>query len=169
MVNKEIIIISNIQEQLIDLEIINPEAISLLFPRVQDNEYIQVMHFKDSGVIFLNSSKHISREYYTSKKGYKYWAEKREESLMQQAHDNKRRLNDFMIEIKGKTWMEVGGGVGGMIDLAENIYKEVIFVEPQPEPRKFFKDKDVLTFPFVFDVDRNDIEVATLISFIRTF
>lgn len=81
---------------------------------------------------------------------------------MQQAHDNKRRLNDFMIEIKGKTWMEVGGGVGGMIDLAENIYKEVIFVEPQPEPRKFFKDKGVLTFPFVFNVDRNDIEVATL-------
>ena len=99
-----------IQKQLIDLKIINPNAISLLFPKVRDNEDINVMQCKDSGVIFLDKSKHISEGYYSSKKSYEYWASGREVALKRQAHDDTRRFKCFRDEIKNKVWMEVGGG-----------------------------------------------------------
>ena len=152
----------NIQKQLIDLKIINPEAISLLYPKVRDNENIPVMQCEDSGVIFLKNNKHISKEYYSSKQGYEYWESKREQALKKQANDDKRRLNDFRNEIKGKIWMEIGGGIGGIVEMAKDIYKEIIFVEPQSEPRKYFNNKGKQTFESVNDVDRNDIELATL-------
>ena len=83
---------SNIQKQLIDLKIINPDAISVLFPRVRDNENIPVMQCEDSGVIFLKNSKHISREYYSSKQGYKYWESERKEALKQQANGKDKEI-----------------------------------------------------------------------------
>lgn len=42
---------NQIEKQLIDLEIIDPESISLLFPRVRDNEIINVLQCAKSGVI----------------------------------------------------------------------------------------------------------------------
>jgi len=101
---------NQIEKQLIDLEIIDPESISLLFPRVRDNGNINVLQCAKSGVIFLNSINHISKDYYTSKKGYEYWSSGRDKALKQQEHDDIRRLNDFMDRIKDKIWMEVGGG-----------------------------------------------------------
>ena len=59
---------NQIEKQLIDLEIIDPESISLLFPRVRDNENINVLQCAKSGVIFLNSINHISKDYYILKK-----------------------------------------------------------------------------------------------------
>jgi len=153
---------NNIQQQLIDLKIINPEVISVLYPKVRDDENIIVMQCNDSGVIFLKNSKHISKEYYSSKQGYKYWKSERAQALKEQVNDDTRRLKHFRNEIKGKIWMEIGGGVGGIVELAEDIYKEIIFVEPQPEPRKYFTNKGKQTFERIVNVDRNDIDVATL-------
>ena len=153
---------NNIQKQLINLKIIKPKAITLLFPRVRDNKNIQVMQCEDSGVIFLKNSKHISKEYYSSKQDYEYWGSIKEQALIKQANDDTRRLKDFRNEIMGKIWMEVGGGMGGLVELAKNIYKEVIFVEPQPGPRKYFKNKGKQTYESINNVNRKDVELATL-------
>ena len=126
-----------IEEQLIALNIIDKSKVIDFYPRVRDRDDVKVLKCTKSGVIYLSSTHHIAQNYYNDKKGASYWSSaSREEGLKSTAEDDNRRFNQFKELVKGKNYLDVGSGLGGILDLFKTVAKEVSAVEPQDEIRE---------------------------------
>lgn len=152
-----------IEEQLITLNIINKSNVSQFYPRVRDREDVKVLKCAHSGVIYLSSTHHIEQSYYNDKKGASYWSSKtREEGLKTTAEDDNRRFNQFKDLVKGKTYMDVGSGLGGVLDLFKTVAKEVSAVEPQDEIRNVLNSIGYKVYNSIESAPAKNVEVISL-------
>ncbi len=107
------------------------------FPRVRDRDDIGVLRCNRSGVIFIECSGHLSHDYYRSRDGASYWgAGSREEGLKKTIEDDQRRFEQFGALARGKSYLDVGCGLGGCLDLFRKETPHVYGIEPQAEMRQ---------------------------------
>jgi 2-polyprenyl-3-methyl-5-hydroxy-6-metoxy-1,4-benzoquinol methylase len=126
-------------ETLHDLEFVEASDVAkVYYPRVRDRDDITVHRSEKSGVIFLvhDRTEEQVGNYYEQKDALEYWqVVDYEGALKRCARDDERRAHQFRDDIKGKHWVDVGSGIGGVVRLSSGFAKSTCAVEPQPAPR----------------------------------
>ena len=144
---------NDIQQLLADLGIIDIEKVSEFFPRVRDNSQIKVYRCEKSGVIFLKDSRHIRNNYYTEKENLNYWsAESREEALRNTFTDDYRRYKLIKGLIKNKKYLDIGTGLGGILELAKTETDKIYAVEPQKGIRNLLQNNNYNVYKSVSQI-----------------
>lgn len=152
-----------IEEQLISLDIIAKPEVSQFYPRVRDREDVRVLKCNKSGVIYLSSTHHIEQSYYNAKEGTSYWSSaNREEGLKTTFEDDNRRFHQFKGVVAGKIYMDVGSGLGGVLDLFKKVATDVSAIEPQDEIRGALNSIGYKVYKSIESAPVKEIEVISL-------
>jgi 2-polyprenyl-3-methyl-5-hydroxy-6-metoxy-1,4-benzoquinol methylase len=128
---------NSIKELLISLKMCDPESIEDYYPQVRDRNDISVKRCKKSGVIFLSSTDHIGDNYYAEKADLQYWTKyDRSKALNECMEDDLRRAKDFGRYIRNNKWLDIGTGIGGVLDLLSKETEATYAIEPQAGARE---------------------------------
>lgn len=160
---KEVIIEKNIEKMLIEYGIIHEESIQVYYPKTRDNESISVKKCDESGVIFLSSSSHMNIQHYEEKEDFNSWSAKnRKSALLKVYEDTQRRISLLENVIRNKRWLDVGTGMGGILDEVQHLADYAAAVEPHNVARKSLKGLGYNVFSSVDKVDVEKFDVITL-------
>ena len=119
-------------DEMVQLGIVHPEAVSSYYPHVRDREDVGVMRCSRSGVIFLSRIDHVGSTYYAEQEGLEYWSkEGRDEGLKATVEDDQRRAGMLRSMLAGKGYADVGSGLGGVLDFVKGAAAAIHAVEPQ--------------------------------------
>jgi SAM-dependent methyltransferase len=122
---------------LASLGVCDPADVEVCSPRVRDRDDISVMRCRKSGVIFLSRSDHVTESWYTSRTSLSDWTTgSRQEGLRECYDDDSRHSRQFGSLIRNRRWLEVGAGVGGILDLLSSSASSTCAVEPQEGARR---------------------------------
>lgn len=161
---------NKIQSLLISLGLCTPESIQEFYPRVRDREDVRVMRCNDSGVIFLSRSDHLSESHYQDQSGLDYWSvDDRKKALADCYEDDCRRAQQFGDLIRGRRWLDVGTGVGGILDLLSPQAAEVCAVEPQPAVRQELIQSGYQVYASIDEVADEYFDVVSLFHVLEHF
>ncbi|NEN23430.1 class I SAM-dependent methyltransferase [Cryomorpha ignava] len=161
---------NKIQDDLVKIGVVDPERVREYFPRVRDREDVGVMKCEESGVIFLSRSDHMHMNHYEEMSDLEYWGKgSREQSLETTLEDDTRRAMQFADEIAGKYWVDIGTGLGGVLDIAGGNAKKVGAVEPQIHARKCLTDLGYDVRGSIAELDDNSVDVFTLFHVLEHF
>ena len=154
---------NKIQELLIDLKLSTEDSFSEFYPRVRDRDDVSVLRCNKTGVLLLSRTDHITHSNYEEKAQLTYWnAKSRKEVLNDTLEDSLRRAAQFKYAICNKKWLDVGSGLGGVLDELVSFSKKTVVVEPQVDARACMLEIGYDVYPYVSDVPDNDFEVVTL-------
>lgn len=154
---------NRIQSLLVSLGICDPSSIREFYPRVRDRDDIRVMRCDKSGVIFLSRSDHVAISHYQEQRDFTYWStHSREQAVLECLDDDLRRADQFEPLIRNKKWLDVGTGVGGLLDLLGAKAVEVCAVEPQPSVREELTRSGYTVYENIHDAEDEHFDVITL-------
>lgn len=150
---------NKIEETLFKLSICSPRTIYEYYPRTRDRSDVKVMRCKRCGVVFLSRTDHISGKHYERMKKKDYWsiAEKKQMDL-----DDKIRATRYKSVIFEKKWLDVGTGMGGIMNLLRGVSREVTGVEPQNDIRRDLRKKGFEVFAGIDEVKENNFDIVTM-------
>jgi SAM-dependent methyltransferase len=155
---------------LFSLNICDEKSVGIFFPRVRDRDDIAVCRCARSGVIFLSRSDHMTATHYESKDDLSYWGgNERGLALAGTRVDDERRSREFREDVRGRVWMDVGTGLGGVLDLLRTDAARILAVEPQEGPRRYLQNLGYDVYRDVSDVAKKGVEVATLFHVLEHF
>ena len=161
---------NTIQELLCSLRICDETYIEQFFPKVRDRDDVAVLRCRKSGVIFLSRSDHMERLHYENCPDLKYWGvEDRDVGLVNAMVDNQRRSDQFRGIVSGKVWLDVGTGLGGILDLLSSYAAKTIAVEPQTSARECLRRLKYQVYQDLEEVPDRDIEVVSLFHVFEHF
>ena len=153
----------SIQQLLCSLKICDKDSIGPFYPKVRDRADVAVLRCRKSGVIFLSRCDHIGMSHYEGQEALKYWGPgDRKIALETTQSDDKRRADQFRGIIAGKVWLDVGTGLGGILDLLSSSAQKILAVEPQEAARECLQGLGYQVYRDLNDVPQEGIEVATL-------
>lgn len=155
---------NKIRQELVSLGIINDKKVVDFYPKVRDRDDVSVLKCEETGVIFLSGTDHIEQSYYSEKSGTSYWSSSnRSEGLKETYEDDKRRFDQFGNTVKDKVVMDVGCGLGGVLDLFKTVAKDVYGLEPQADTRKILNEIGYKTYDDIFKLPADlKVDVITL-------
>jgi SAM-dependent methyltransferase len=155
---------NSIQSLLVSMGICSLDSIQECYPRVRDRDDIKVMRCSKSGVIFLQRSDHIDTlRYYEEKDKLEYWSAKsRQEALLSCMDDDRRRAAQFESMIRNKRWLDIGTGVGGILDLLAPHASYVCAIEPQRTAREELKNLGYHVYRDIREVEETNFDIITL-------
>ena len=134
--------------ELCDLGIVCWPEVGSFHPRTRDCEDVGVLRCRHSGVIFLDSSSHVTRDTYAGKTGTSYWsASSRADALRGTREDDMRRADHIRPLVAGRRWLDVGCGLGGTLELLKDTTSAARAVEPQKEIRDALEAVAIPTWP----------------------
>lgn len=163
MFGKERILENKIKELLCSLKICDENSIEPYFQRVRDREDVAVLKCMKSGVILLSRSDHMGRAHYENSADLKYWGDgDRKVVLKGTAVDDHRRAEQFRGMISGKVWLDVGTGLGGILDILSPFAAKTIAVEPQAGVRNSLQKLGYQVYGDLDKITDKNIEVTTL-------
>jgi len=161
---------NEIHSLLCKLGISEPDAIEAFYPRVRDRDDVSVLRCRKSGVIFLSGTSHIEQKYYQQKEDLSYWeAGSRKQALAQTYEDDHRRANQFREIICNKSWLDIGTGAGGILDLLSPVALESVAIEPQQGIRSALSKLGYKVFSDIEDVQHMTFDVITLFHVFEHF
>jgi 2-polyprenyl-3-methyl-5-hydroxy-6-metoxy-1,4-benzoquinol methylase len=121
---------------LVSLGVCDPADVEVFYPRVRDRDDIAVMRCRKSGVMFLSRSDHVTETWYTRRASLSDWTTgSRQEAIRACYDDDSRRAGQFGSHVRNKRWLDVGTGVGGILDLLSSSASRTCAVEPQEGAR----------------------------------
>ncbi len=152
-----------IKKLLLDLNIIDEESIIQYAVKTRDNPNVSVLKCLKSGVIFLNETSHISKEYYADMEHLTYWSSKNFQFARNSTfEDDNRRANSIFPYINNKIWADVGTGVGGILNICKNKAREISAVEPQKHVNEMLKQEGFNTYSNILELQDNYYDVISL-------
>lgn len=161
---------NDIHNLLCELGISEPDSAEPFYPRVRDRDDVSVLKCRKSGVLFLSQTEHIERKYYQQKEGLSYWeAGSRKQALAQTYEDDHRRANQFRGMICNKSWLDIGTGAGGILDLLSSVALESVAIEPQQGIRSELLKLGYNVFSDIEDVQHMTFDVITLFHVFEHF
>ncbi|MEI8012399.1 MAG: class I SAM-dependent methyltransferase [Candidatus Omnitrophota bacterium] len=161
---------NRIQSLLCALNICQATSVEPFYPRVRDREDIAVLRCRRSGVIFLSRSDHMERAHYESRADLAYWGEvDRKAALATTAMDDERRSAQFREMIAGKLWLDVGTGLGGILELLGSSAAGVTAVEPQAGPRECLQKRGFQVYQSLEDLPDQKADTVTLFHVFEHF
>ena len=148
---------------LCELGISTEHSIEPFYPRVRDRDDVAVLRCRRSGVILLSRSDHMSAAHYEDVETFHYWdAHDRLAAARSTLEDDRRRQTQFQGTIRGRKWIDVGTGAGGVLDLLAPMAAEAVAVEPQAGARAALAAAGYRVYRSLEDVPDADFEVVTL-------
>ena len=154
---------NRIIELLTDLGISSRDSIEAYYGKVRDRDDISVLRCNRSGVILLSRTDHIDKLYYEDKSDFKYWkAADRREALKINFEDDNRRFEQHKSLVSNRSWLDVGTGAGGILDLLSPVVRETSAVEPQEMARRALIDMGYTVHKTIGDSKDNHYEIVTL-------
>lgn len=161
---------NEIENTLIEIGAIDPESIVEYFPRVRDRDDVKVMKCMNTGVIYLSQSNDISISHYTEMADLEYWGKGiREDLLKLTFEDDHRRAIQFEKEIKGKYWVDIGTGLGGILDIAGKWAGIVGAVEPQTYARESLTKLGYVVHSNIDNLEDESVDLITLFHVLEHF
>jgi SAM-dependent methyltransferase len=161
---------NQIRELLCSLNICEEGSIEPFFPRVRDRDDVAVLRCRKSGVIFLSRSDHMERSHYEKCADLKYWGDgDRKAGLVNTAADDQRRSDQFRSMISGKIWLDVGTGLGGILDLLSPGAAKTMAVEPQAGARECLQKLGYQVYRDLEEVPIRSVKVVTLFHVFEHF
>ncbi|QCG93040.1 class I SAM-dependent methyltransferase (plasmid) [Azospirillum sp. TSA2s] len=153
---------SKIAKDLIDLGLLksdeNPEIFS---EKTRDKSDILVLK-ASSGVIFLSTDEHVVKGYYEDLSSYEYWGEASRQYITSKTfQDDHRRATMIRPIVSGRTWLDVGTEMGGVLDILKGYAKEILAVEPQNVARQSLIDAGYSAYSDISEVRNGSIDVIT--------
>ena len=129
----------------------------------RDNNDVAVLKCLDSSIIFLNTTKHITPDYYSNKNDLSYWNmqtvyQARNETLS----DDLRRAQFLEFHIAGKDWVDIGTGLGGILHLCKDKVKSLSAVEPQSYIKNIIRDEGFNVFSDITELEDYRYDVLSL-------
>ena len=162
--------VNKIQDDLIKIGVVDPVSVHEFFPRVRDRDDVSVLKCAHSGVIFLSRSDHMNMDHYEEMSDLEYWGKgSRDQSLETTREDDSRRAAQFAEDIKGKYWVDIGTGLGGVLDLGGSGAKKVGAVEPQIHARKCLTELGYDVRGSIAELEDNSVDVVTLFHVLEHF
>ncbi len=102
------------------------------YHRVRDRDDISVLRCGRSGALLLSRCDQIGESYYQGQQDLSYWSTmKPGEAVLEGAEDLDRRSRDLRYIVANKRWLDVGTGVGGILQRNGPLAAEAAVVEPQ--------------------------------------
>lgn len=161
---------NQIQVLLEKIGAIDSERVVKFYPKVRDRDDVGVLRCAKTGVIFLDRSDHISMEHYTEMDDLQYWGSKDRQAAIKGTYpDDSRRATQILEFIENKKWVDVGSGLGGILDIVGGFASEFSAVEPQKFIRKSLVDKGYDVKASVKEVKDNSVDVITLFHVLEHF
>lgn len=159
-----------IYRELLELKVIDEESIVLLHPRVRDSNDVNVLRCLKSGVIFLSETT-LTEQYYGQKLGSSYWGRaERNECLRETYEDDTRRFEQFRHLIANKKYLDVGTGLGGVLELFSGVAREITAVEPQLNMCEYLNNLGYKTYPNIASISKLEkFDVVTLFHVFEHF
>jgi len=155
--------LNKIIEQLISLNIASTDSFIPFHPRTRDRADIAVLRCSRSGVMVLANADATDRHVYEDRDDLSYWnAATRQEAKNLTWQDDERRADQFGALLRGKTWLDVGTGLGALLDLMDGKVKSMAAVEPQSGPRRELAKLGYQTFQTIEDVPSKSYDIITL-------
>ncbi|PJZ53392.1 class I SAM-dependent methyltransferase [Leptospira adleri] len=152
-----------IEQQLLDLGIISENSLEEYFPSVRDRNDISVLRCKNSGVIFLSKTDHINLSYYENKVSFRIGHElDRKVAIRVGQEDARRRADSLGNLLLNKKWLDVGSGVGAVLDLLRPMAKEIVAVELQDNIRKELISAGYRAYSTIEEVEDGNYDVVSL-------
>ena len=152
-----------IKNLLINLNLCSESSIQLYHPKVRDRSDISVLKCNNSGIIFLSSSDHVDQSHYTNKSGFDYWSSKDRNTVLQNCLSDTTRRTEFLKPYGvNKNWLDVGTGVGAILDSFSPLAKKTTSVEPQEQVRNHLIDLGYECFESINEVEDNIYDLVTL-------
>jgi 2-polyprenyl-3-methyl-5-hydroxy-6-metoxy-1,4-benzoquinol methylase len=96
--------------------ILNENRLEQFYPKVRDRDDISVMRDKQTDVIVLSSSEHVSSVYYEEREEGSSHCITDGDAIVPKLADNLRRKKHFGSYIQNKHWLDFGCGLGGALD-----------------------------------------------------
>jgi 2-polyprenyl-3-methyl-5-hydroxy-6-metoxy-1,4-benzoquinol methylase len=150
-------------QELFDLGIVHFQNVVPYYPRVRDRDDIGVLRDDVSGVIFLDTTKHMNISHYDEMQGYSYWdGQTRAKTLELYAEDDERRAKQFLTILRGRDVIDVGCGTGGFMDRIRTHTRSIAGVEPQAYVRKELHELGYTMYRTSSDAPKESADVATL-------
>ncbi len=151
------------QELLAELGLINPDTVIPFYPKVRDRDDVSVLKDETSGVIFLSRMDHMDISHYEEMQGVSYWSAKdRKETLQLTLEDDRRRARQFSSLVRGKNYIDIGCGAGGVLDQLRDTAKGMAGVEPQEYIRAELSKQGYTMSRLASDVPKRSFDVASL-------
>lgn len=121
-------------DELVRNGLITAGTLTPFHPAVRDRPDVEVWRCERSGVILLDRIDHIGTNYYPDQAGLTYWdPQGRAQGLVATREDDIRRAHWLSQMIAGRRFLDIGTGLGGVLDLVRPIAAHVAAVEPQAE------------------------------------
>lgn len=159
--------------ELCELGLAKEGAYDLLHDGVRDHPNLKVYRCRHSGVIFLSE---LTASSLGKTEGLEYWQQwwnkdkfSTSESSPPVVEDDLRRSRQFLSWIAGKKWVDIGTGLGGILDLLAKQCTSCMAVEPQSGALAFLKKRGYRVKPQISDLCDDDFEVATLFHVFEHF
>lgn len=153
---------SNLETLLTSLGLITADSVETFYPRVRDREDVKVMRCRRSGVIFLAGALPDGPAHYSAQVGLEYWSPgTRAEAIVALNGDDSRRARQVEAIVRGKKWLDVGTGLGGVLDLLRAQAREIVAVEPQEGPCRELDRLGYRAFRDLRDVPDEDFDLVT--------
>jgi SAM-dependent methyltransferase len=145
------------------LGLISNDDIEQIFPRCRDRDNVSVWRCRRSGVIFLPTATHITDQYYARGDTQSYYQTSSRSSALQLCvEDDMRRAEQFIDLSRNAAWIDVGTGLGGLLDYLRPHCSEVVGVEPQEGLRRLALEAGHSILPSIVEAEDSHFDVASL-------
>jgi len=156
-----------ILQKLSDLNIARAEDFTPISERVRDRDDVFALRCAHSGIIVLNRTDHIDDGVYADRDDLSYWGEGAREKLLQAtAPDDQRRAAFLKNHVAGKNYLDIGTGLGGVLDLVHPICANVHAVELQASARELL---GALGYTVYKDIDEAPEQYYDVISLFHVY
>jgi 2-polyprenyl-3-methyl-5-hydroxy-6-metoxy-1,4-benzoquinol methylase len=148
-------------QQLVDLAIIDLDSIELYSRSTRDDPKQTVWRCKKSGVIFLEPpGNHEKSE---ESDDLSYWGvEQRASFLVNSEDDDDRRFELIRASIENARYLDIGTGLGGILDKVSGIVEKVVAVEPQKAARQTLCNLNYAVFEDIAHIEDSKFDLITL-------
>lgn len=124
-------------DTLVSLGITDNASVEKFYDKTRDRSDISVYRCTKTGTLFLSTTEHMNISYYNEKNGTQYWnSNSRSSGLINTAEDDERRFHQIKHLIANKNYLDIGTGLGGVLDHAKNYCKSIAAIEPQLEMKE---------------------------------
>ncbi|MEP7702963.1 class I SAM-dependent methyltransferase [Paraglaciecola sp. 25GB23A] len=148
-------------QQLVDLNIIDVGSVELYSHETRDDPEQVVWRCNRSGLIFLepNENNHNS----TNGDDLSYWGvEQRANFLLNSEDDDNRRFHLIANYLDNAHYLDIGTGLGGILDKVNGLAKKVVAIEPQNAARQILKNLNYEVYGNIKEVVDRKFDLVTL-------
>ncbi|MCP3913178.1 MAG: class I SAM-dependent methyltransferase [Actinomycetia bacterium] len=152
-----------IHEQLIELGVCGAESLEEFHPSVRDRDDVGVLRCRESGVIVLDRTDHISDHYYADKEHEVLGRlGDRARVVASLEEDTTRRVEQWAEVITNRRWLDVGTGAGAVLEAMGGRARSVAAVEPQGEFQTLLQSQGHTVYGSLVEVGDSVADVVTM-------